>query len=147
MKLRYEVLIPLMILAYISFFPFQSGDLALYFVKFYILVPFVLVFIALNILSYGLNEFLDLAKNLRILVAKTKEDAKVNDKVLDGAISHAYVSSLLWIFYILVISSGYNLSSNAILPDVALSLTYGFILAEFILRPMKKRALYLKEAT
>lgn len=146
MKDRIEVLIPLIALAYIAFFPLYSGEISRYFIKSYILLPFILVFIALTVLSFGLLQLIELAKSLKSLVSHGPVDSNLNKLTLNGAISYAYVASMLWSLYMLVVSTAHAINTQSLISDIALAFTYAFLLAELILSRLKKRLAFLQLA-
>lgn len=144
MKYRIEALIPIIMLGYIAFFPTTSGELMSYFIKGNIILPFILVFVALNILTFGVTQLFELLKSLKSFFIVDPLETKLHGNTLTGAISYSYVASTLWVLYILVISEKYNASLESVIPYVALSLMYAFILSELILRPLKKRLEFVK---
>ena len=144
MKYRIEILIPLLTLGYVAYFPLASGELMNYFFKTNILVPFILVFIGLNILTFGIEQFFQLLKSAKYFLITEKPETLLKQQTINGAISFSYVSSILWILYILVISSAYKISSEYLVSGIALALTYAFILSELILRPLKIRLAFIK---
>ena len=144
MKYRIEVLIPIIFLGYVAFFPASSGEITNYFLKPHILLPFVLVFLALTILSFGIPQLFELGKSLKSFIVKSPINSSVKVQTINGAISFSYVASMLWVLYILVVSTAYSFSLNALVPEVALAFTYSFILAELVLRPLKKRLEFLQ---
>jgi hypothetical protein len=143
-KYRIEILIPIFFLGYVAFFPVLSGEIANYFFKSHILLPFILVFLALIILSFGFMQLIEIGKSLQYFIVNTPLNSKLNEQTLNGAISFAYVASTLWVLYILVVSTAYSISMNVLVSEIALSFTYAFILAELILRPLKKRIEFLQ---
>ncbi len=144
MKYRMEVLIPIVFLSYIAFFPVSSGEISGYFFKTHILLPFVLVFISLTVLSFGVAQLIALGKSLQSFFVHHFDSSTLNEQTLNGAISFSYVASIFWILYILVVSTAYSLSSNTLISEIALALTYAFILSELVLRPLKKRLEFLQ---
>ena len=144
MKYRIEVLVPIIFLGYVAFFPASSGEITNYFLKAHILLPFALVFLALTVLAFGISQLLELGKSLQSFLVNTPINSNLKEQTLYGAISFSYVASILWVLYILVVSSAYSLSINTLVPEIALAFTYAFILAELVLRPLKKRLEFLQ---
>ena len=144
MKYRLEVLIPIVLLGYIAFFPASSGEIVNYFLKTHILLPFVFVFLSLIVLSFGVSQLLESAKSLQSFVVNSSTSSSLKEQILNGAISFSYVASMFWVLYILVVSGAYSMSVNVLIPEIALAFTYAFILSELILRPLKKRLEFLK---
>ena len=144
MNYRIEALIPIIFLAYVAFFPVSSGEITNYFLKIHILLPFVLVFLALTVLSFGISQLIELAKSLQCFVANPSTNSSLKEQTINGAISFSYVASMLWVLYILVISRAYTIPVNILISDIALAFTYAFILSELVLRPLKKRLEFLK---
>lgn len=144
MKYRIEVLIPIVFLSYVAFFPASSGEITNYFLKAHILLPFVLVFLALTVLSFGIPQLLELGKSMQSFVVKSSINSNLKSQTINGAISFSYVASMLWVLYILVVSTHYSLSFNVLVPEIALAFTYAFILAELVLRPLKKRLEFMR---
>lgn len=143
-KYRIEVLIPIVFLGYVAFFPASTGEITNYFLKANILLPFTLVFLALTVLSFGTQQLIELGKSFQSFIVKTPVNSSLKLQTINGAISFSYVASMLWVLYILVVSTAYSLSLNALVPEIALAFTYAFILAELILRPLKKRLEFLQ---
>lgn len=144
MKYRIEIFIPIIFLGYIAFFPVFSGEFAIHFIKPHILLPFILVFLSLTILSFGTSQLLALTKSLTSLVLNAPAKLELKKQTLNGAISFSYVASILWSLYILVVSPAYSIALNTLMSEIALAFTYAFILSELILRPLKKRLAFLR---
>lgn len=145
MKYRIEMLIPVMFLGYIAFFPLNSGDITNHFLKSYILLPFTLMFVSLTIISFGYSQLLELIKSIKCFFIYDCQPTLIKLDTIKGAIAYAYSSSILWCLYAAVMSPMLTSSASIIISDVALSLTYGFVVAELILRPLHKRLNFLKK--
>ena len=139
MKYRFEILVPVVLLGYIAFFPAINGELAQHFIKPNILVPFILAFVALIILSFGLEQLCALVKSLALFFVNDGMTVKLKRLTIDGAITYAYVSATLWVMYILVMSGVLAFNTSLLVSQIALAYTYAFILAELLLRPLKRR--------
>lgn len=143
MKYRIEILIPIILLGYIAFFPVTSGDITHHFLKNHILVPFVLILIALTVLSFGLSQLVELIKSFKALCVYDYKSTRIKLETIKGAITFRYSAAILWCLYALVMSSASTNGISILIPDLALSLTYGFIASELILRPISKRINFL----
>jgi hypothetical protein len=123
------------------FLPISSGEISNYFININILLPFVSVFIALVVLSFGSEQTLLLAKSLRLLFTNSNSKKLVDKKCLTGAISFSYVAGFLWVMYAIVINPKIisQTSLSFFIAQAGLALTYSFLLAELILRPLLKR--------
>ena len=141
MNLRLETIIPLAVFSYIAFFPLSNGEISHYFINFNILLPFALVFVALIILSFGSGQALLLVKSLQLFFTHTSKQEIVDKKCLTGAISFSYVAGFLWVMYAIVINPKIisQTSLSSFIAQAGLALTYSFLLAELILRPLLKR--------
>ena len=146
MKFRLDVLLPLLCIGYIAFFPLSSGEISHYFIKSYILLPFVLIIIALTTLSFGSKQLMAIFTASQVLLVDTPAKTILQNKTLQGAITYSYVAALLWVLYILVISPNLNenFTVNGLIPDIALAITYAFVVAELFLRPLQRRLDFLK---
>lgn len=144
MRYRIETLIPIALLGYVAFFPLASGEITNYFFKSYIFVPFVLILIALTVLSFGLSQLYELVKSLKVFFVNDYLIASLKMETIKGAIVYSYSASVLWCLYAIVMSSSYPPKPSIFIPDLILSLTHGFIVAELILRPLCKRIKFLQ---
>jgi len=146
MRFRLEILIPVLFVGYVAYFPIMNGEIQTYFIKPYILTPFALIFIGLTVLSFGFLQFIALIKSVGIFFTHDPDQIELHNKCINGAISYAYVAAILWVMYALVINSIILQESSimGMISDIALSFTYAFILAELILRPLKKRIEFLQ---
>jgi len=95
MKYRIEVLIPIIFLGYVAFFPASSGEITNYFLKVHILLPFALVFLALTVLSFGMSQLLELGKSLQSFLVNSPISSNLKEQTLNGALSFSYVA-LKW---------------------------------------------------
>lgn len=143
MRYRLEILIPLLFLGYVAFFPSLSGELQEHFFKLHILLPYILVLIALIVQAFGISQLCELIKSLKVFFINQPEISNLKVMTVKGAISFSYVSATLWVLYILVLSSAYSFKLNELIPEIALAFTYAFIVAEIILRPLSKRLEFL----
>ena len=143
MRYRVENLIPIVLLGYIAFFPVTSGEITHHFLKSHILVPFVLILVALTVLSFGLSQLGELIKSFKTFFLYDYQPTRVKLETIKGAITYSYSAAILWCLYAVVISSASTNDISILIPDLALSLTYGFIIAELILRPLSKRINFL----
>lgn len=146
MKYRFEILIPIILLGYIAFFPIYDGDITKHFLKSHILLPFVLIFVALTVLSFGISQLMALIKSIKSFFVYDYQPGLIKQATIKGAISYAYSASILWGLYAVVMAPSLAQNSSTLLANLALSLTYGFIVAELLLRPLEKRIAFLKES-
>ncbi|WP_448549409.1 hypothetical protein [Thalassotalea fusca] len=146
MRYRIEILVPVIFLGYIAFFPLISGEITHHFLKSHILVPFVLILVALTVLSFGLSQLGELIKSIKTFFVYDYQPTLIKLETIKGAIVYCYSASILWCLYAVVMSSAFTNEISILIPDLALSLTYGFIVAEFILRPLGKRINFLQHS-
>jgi len=141
MKVRIEILLPLVGFVYIAYFPTTSGELRNYFFQPEILVPFILVFLGLSIMSFGVKQFFGLIKSLKMFFLHDVDSSEIAPASIKGMINYSYVSSLLWILYALVVNSEAinTVDISAFIALLGVSLIYSLILSELLLRPLLKR--------
>ena len=81
MQIRFELILPILFLGYIAFFPLESGEIYAFFIKNYILLPFILTFLGVFFLSFGFSGGIKLLNNFKVLFAK-KPNIDLIDKII-----------------------------------------------------------------
>ncbi|MDE3274331.1 hypothetical protein, partial [Pseudoalteromonas sp. G4] len=104
---------------------------------------FALILIALIVLSFGLSQLGELIKSFKAFFVYDYKPTRIKLETIKGAITYSYSAAILWCLYAVVMSSASTNDISILIPDLALSLTYGFIVAELILRPLRKRITFL----
>ena len=147
MKIRLEIALPLLAFAFIAYFPLINGELKDYFFQPQILLPFVLVFLGLSILSFGMQEVAKVLTAFKAFVVNGTDIPIINKKVVKGMINYSYASAMLWVLYAIVINSKImqNVDLSTLVAFVGLAFTYAFILSELLLRPLVTRIAYIQE--
>ncbi len=143
MKNILETLIYLFIILWIAFMALSSGNLGRFLAP-EILVPFVLLLLSLLLFTFGWDKIKRFVNSIirSIFHRKTDKNYIESCQILDTAIHYSYISIGLWILNLLVMSRYYSYTTDqfqAVLSQIALAISYAFVVSEFILRPIKKR--------
>ncbi|MDE3271532.1 hypothetical protein, partial [Pseudoalteromonas sp. G4] len=88
----------------------------------------------------------ELIKSFKAFFVYDYQPTRTKLETIKGAITYSYSAAILWCLYAVVMSSAFKNEFSLLIPDLALSLTYGFIVAELILRPLSKRIHFLQRS-
>lgn len=141
---KIEMALALVCLGYIAIHTMLTGEFSEFLVRYNILLPFSLVWLALCLISLGGASLFKIVTSLNVLLSNNVADY-AGDKALGTAIWASYISAVLWVLYAVSVTP-YDVGSDywtSLLSASATSLLYGFLLAEFVLRPIKIRATLL----
>jgi len=143
MKNILETMIYFIIILWIAIVALSSGNLDR-FIAPEILVPFALLASSLLLFTFGWDKIKRFVMSVTrgIFQRKTDEDYLESCHILDTAILYSYISIGLWILNVLVMSQNFSYTTDqlqALVSQIALAVSYAFVVSEFILRPIKKR--------
>lgn len=129
-----------------AFYPLANGEVSFLLTGGADILAFVVVLLALLTLTLGLSGLGKLFASVQVLFSRSLS-SYAGDAALSAAIMLSYVSSGLWILYILATLPLYGDGVSLIRYISALGghFLYAFICAELVFRPIKMRAAYLKE--
>ena len=141
---RSEILIALIALGYVSFYPLYNGEFEDFLIRLNILLPFFLVWASMCLISLGAGMFIKVLGSVTVLFSGNLKNY-AGDNAISNAIWFSYVSSFLWVLYAISVTpyDAEIIHWKSLFSAASTSILYGFLLSEFVLRPIKIRAKFI----
>ncbi|ATC97114.1 hypothetical protein [Pseudoalteromonas tunicata] len=131
-------------LLYICAVTFLSPD-PVYLIKFYILVPFLIITASLSFITFGLETSLKVLKHALLVIFSNQASLNSSFNPYLQALSRfGYISAILWIAYgAISVLSSHSTAFKELIASACAALLYAFILSEFFIRLALTKNTYL----